>query len=94
MAKLNYKRTKYPTYYEDAKATTKKNGKAYFYYDCEGRRRRNYNEIKTVLCCSFKYEIQLKDNEIGSLKKEISTKDKIIGRLQAEKEKLKQKLMK
>ena len=41
---------------------------------------------------SLKYEIELKDNEIDSLKKELSTKDKIIGRLQNEKEKLKQEL--
>ena len=31
---------------------------------------------------SLKYEIELKDNEIGSLKKELSTKDKIISKLQ------------
>ena len=43
---------------------------------------------------SLKYEIKLKDNEIGNLKKELSTKDTIIGRLQAEKEKLKQELQK
>ena len=43
---------------------------------------------------SLKYEIGLKDDEIGSLKKELSTKDKIIGRLQTEKEKLKQELQK
>ncbi len=43
---------------------------------------------------SLKYEIELKDNEIGSLKKELSTKDKIIHKLQAEKEKLKQELQK
>ncbi len=43
---------------------------------------------------SIKYKIELKDNEIGSLKKELSTKDKIIGRLQTEKEKLKQELQK
>lgn len=43
---------------------------------------------------SFKYEIELKDNEIGSLKKELSTKDTIIGRLQAETEKIKQELKK
>ena len=43
---------------------------------------------------SLKYEIELKDNEIGSLKKELSTKDKIIDRLQTEKEKLKQELQK
>ena len=35
---------------------------------------------------SLKYEIELKDNEIGSLKKELSTKDKIINKLQADKE--------
>ena len=44
--------------------------------------------------CSLKYEIELKDNEIGNLKSEISTKDKIIGKLQTEKEKLKQELQK
>ena len=43
---------------------------------------------------SLKFEIELKDNEIGNLKKEISTKDKIISKLQAEKEKLKQELQK
>lgn len=43
---------------------------------------------------SLKYEIKLKDNEIGSLKKELSTKDKIIGRLQTENEKIKQELQK
>ena len=41
---------------------------------------------------SLKYEIELKNNEIGSLKKELSTKDKIINKLQAEKEKIKQEL--
>ena len=43
---------------------------------------------------SLKYEIELKNNEIGSLKKELSTKDKIINKLQAEKEKIKQELQK
>ena len=43
---------------------------------------------------SLKYEIELKDNEIGSLKKELFTKDKIIDKLQNEKEKLKQELQK
>ena len=43
---------------------------------------------------SLKYEIELKDNQIDSLKRELSTKDKIIGRLQTEKEKLKQELQK
>ena len=43
---------------------------------------------------SLKYEIELKDNEIVSLKKELSTKDKIINELQAEKEKIKQELQK
>ena len=38
--------------------------------------------------------IELKDNEIGNLKKELSTKDKIISKLQTEKEKLKQELQK
>ena len=44
--------------------------------------------------CSLKYEIELKDNEIGNFKKELSTKEKIIGKLQTEKEKLKQELQK
>ena len=43
---------------------------------------------------SLKYEIELKDNEIGCLKKELSAKDKIISKLQTEKEKLKQELQK
>ena len=43
---------------------------------------------------SLKYEIELKDNEIGSLKKELSTKDKIINKLQADKEKIKKELQK
>ena len=43
---------------------------------------------------SLKYEIELKDNEIGSLKKELSTKDKIINKLQADKEIIKQELQK
>jgi hypothetical protein len=43
---------------------------------------------------SLKYEVELKDNQIDSLKRELSTKDKIIGRLQTEKEKLKQELQK
>ena len=43
---------------------------------------------------SLKYEIELKDNEIGDLKKELSTKDKIISKLQTEKEKIKQELQK
>ena len=43
---------------------------------------------------SLKYEIELKDNEIGSFKKELSTKDKIINKLQADKEKIKQELQK
>ena len=43
---------------------------------------------------SLKYEIELKDNEIGSLKKKLSTKDKIIDKLQTEKEKLKQEFQK
>lgn len=43
---------------------------------------------------SLKYEIELKDNEIGNLKNELSTKDKIINKLQAEKEKIKQELQK
>ena len=43
---------------------------------------------------SLKYELELKDNEIGDLKKELSTKDKIISKLQTEKEKIKQELQK
>lgn len=43
---------------------------------------------------SLKYEVELKDNQIDSLKMELSTKDKIICRLQTEKEKLKQELHK
>ena len=43
---------------------------------------------------SLKYEIELKDNENGDLKKELSTKDKIISKLQTEKEKIKQELQK
>ena len=43
---------------------------------------------------SLKYQLELKDNEIDSLKGELSTKDKIISKLQAEKEKLKQELHK
>ena len=43
---------------------------------------------------SLKYEMELKDNEIGDLKNELYTKDKIIGKLQAEKEKIKQELQK
>ena len=43
---------------------------------------------------SLKYEIELKDNEIGDLKKELFTKDKIISKLQTEKEKIKQELQK
>ena len=35
---------------------------------------------------SLKYEIELKDNEIGDLKKKLFTKDKIISKLQTEKE--------
>ena len=43
---------------------------------------------------SLKYQIELKDDEIGNLKIELSTKDKIINKLQAEKEKIKQELKK
>ena len=38
--------------------------------------------------------IELKDDEIDSLKGELSAKDKIIGKLQAEKERLKQEIHK
>ena len=43
---------------------------------------------------SLKYEIELKDEEIGKLKNTISKKEKIIDKLQAEKESLKQQLQK
>ena len=43
---------------------------------------------------SLKYELELKDEEIGRLKNTISKKDKIIDKLQAEKESLKQQLQK
>ena len=43
---------------------------------------------------SLKYQIELKDDEIGNLKSELSTKDKIINKLQTEKEKIKQELKK
>ena len=43
---------------------------------------------------SLKYQLELKYDEIDSLKCELSAKDKIIGKLQAEKEKLKQELHK
>jgi len=43
---------------------------------------------------SLKYQLELKDDKIDSLKDELSTKDKSIGKLQAEKEKLKQELQK
>ena len=43
---------------------------------------------------SLKYEIELRDNEIGDLKEELSTKDKIISKLQTEKEKIQQELQK
>ena len=43
---------------------------------------------------SLKYELELKDEEIGKLKSENSKKDKIINKLHAEKESLKQQLQK
>ncbi|MBR0426835.1 MAG: plasmid recombination protein [Clostridia bacterium] len=43
---------------------------------------------------SLKYELELKDEEIGRLKNAISKKDKIIDKLQTEKESLKQQLQK
>lgn len=43
---------------------------------------------------SLKYELELKDEEIGKLKSENSKKDKIINKLQTEKESLKQQLQK
>ena len=41
---------------------------------------------------SLKYQLELKDDEISSLKSKLSAKDKIINKLQAEKEKIKQEL--
>ena len=38
---------------------------------------------------SFKYQLELGDNEISNLKNKLSTKDKIINKLQAKKEKKK-----
>ena len=43
---------------------------------------------------SLKYQIELKDDEIGNLKSELSTKDRIIDKLKEEKEGLKSKLQK
>lgn len=43
---------------------------------------------------SLKYQIELKDDEIGNLKSELSTKDRIIDKLKEEKECLKSKLQK
>ncbi len=43
---------------------------------------------------SLKYQLELKDDEIDSLKGELSTKDKIISKLRTEKEKIKQELQK
>ena len=43
---------------------------------------------------SLKYQLELKDNEISSLKSKLSTKDKIINKLQAEKEKNKTRIKK
>ena len=43
---------------------------------------------------SLKYQLELKDDEIDSLKGELSAKDKIIGKLHAEKERLKQEIHK
>ena len=43
---------------------------------------------------SLKYQIELKDDEIGNLKSELSTKDKIINKLKEEKEGLKSQLQK
>ena len=43
---------------------------------------------------SLKYQLELKDDKISSLKGELSTKDKIIDKLRTEKEKLKQELHK
>ncbi len=43
---------------------------------------------------SLKYQLELKTDEIDKLKKDLSAKEKIISKLQAEKEKIKQKLQK
>ncbi len=43
---------------------------------------------------SLKYQLELKDNEIGNLKSELSSKDKIISKLREEKENLKSQLQK
>ena len=43
---------------------------------------------------SLKYQIELKDDEIGNLKSELSTKDRIIDKLKEEKEGLKSQLQK
>ena len=43
---------------------------------------------------SLKYQIELKDDEIGNLKSELSTKDKIINKLKEEKEGLKSQIQK
>lgn len=43
---------------------------------------------------SLKYQIELKDDEIGNLKSELSTKDRIINKLKEEKESLKSQLQK
>ena len=43
---------------------------------------------------SLKYELELKDKEIGKLKNELSTKDKIINKLREEKDNLKTQLQK
>ena len=49
--------------------------------------RTTFETIKEV--SSLKYEIELKDNKISSLKSKLATKEKIIDKLQTEKEKLK-----
>ena len=54
--------------------------------------RTTFKTIKEV--SSLKYGIELKDNEISSLKSKLSTKEKIIDKLQTEKEKLKTELQK
>ena len=43
---------------------------------------------------SLKYQLELKDDEIGNLKSELSSKDKIINKLREEKENLKSQLQK
>ena len=43
---------------------------------------------------SLKYQLELKDDEIGNLKSKLSSKDKIINKLREEKENIKAQLQK